>query len=79
MNKCAITGDKIVLECISLYVLHVVWCLFLSVLLLQVQQCRTQLLQQKILCMKASKGIRMVIQGLTSMWLLLGDGFDRMA
>ena len=30
---CVVAGDKIVLECISLYVLHVVWCLFLSVLL----------------------------------------------
>ena len=30
---CAVAGDKIMLECISLYVLHDVWCLFLSVLL----------------------------------------------
>ena len=29
----AVASDKIVLECISLYVLHDVWCLFLSVLL----------------------------------------------
>ena len=36
-----VAGDKIVLEFISLYVLHVVWSLFLSVLLQQVQQCRT--------------------------------------
>ena len=38
----AVLGDKIMLGCISLYVLHVVWCLFLYVLLQQVQQCRTQ-------------------------------------
>ena len=29
--------DKILLECTSLYVLHAVWCLFLSVLLQQVR------------------------------------------
>ena len=34
---CAVADDKFVLECISLYVLHVVWCLFLSVLLQQVR------------------------------------------
>ena len=32
-----VAGDKIMLECISLYVLHAVWCLFLSVLLQQVR------------------------------------------
>ena len=32
-----VVGDKIVLECISLYVLHAVRCLFLSVLLQQVR------------------------------------------
>ena len=55
---CAVAGDKIVLECISLYVLHVVWCRFLPMLLQQVRQCRTlerqcrtQLLQQNLLSM----------------------------
>ena len=38
----AVASDKIVLEYISLYVLHAVSCLFLSMLLQQVRQCRTQ-------------------------------------
>ena len=37
---CDVACDNIMLECTSLYMLHVVWCMFLSVLLQQVQQCR---------------------------------------
>ena len=37
----AVDCDTIMLECISLYVSHAMWCLFWSVLLQQVWQCHT--------------------------------------